>query len=424
MNLPQLLDSLKNDRAFMENVTRWEVLPPRPARYGGFPEKLDRRLVAALRRRGIEDLYVHQTEAVDAALNGQSTVVVTPTASGKTMCYNLPVLHEILNNPASRALYLFPTKALSQDQVAELHELSGDLDVEIGSYVYDGDTPAPLRRHIREAGHIVVTNPDMLHTGILPHHTKWVRLFENLKFIVIDELHTYRGVFGSHVANVLRRLRRIAEFYGSRPQFLCSSAPSPIRRPGRAADGRDSAAHRHNGAFGRSTSSFTIPGGGRRRRARSVLQAGRRIAGKFLQNVSDHRLAPAPAGHESADVFAGRHGQRRGASPASGPRTSGLRRVLAQRRAIERGLRCGATVLGVVHHAGLGIDVGRLDACVAGYPGTSRPRGCRRAGPGGAKARRRRCSSHPTGLWTSTSSSIRTTSSGGRPSTASSTRTT
>ena len=224
MNLPQLLDSLKNDPSFIDHVTRWEVQPPRPARYGGFPDQLDARLVEALRRRGIENLYIHQTEAVQAALRGESTVVVTPTASGKTMCYNLPVLHQILASPASRALYLFPTKALSQDQVAELHELCGELDVEIGSYVYDGDTPATLRRHIREAGHIVVTNPDMLHTGILPHHTKWVRLFENLKYIVIDELHTYRGVFGSHVANVLRRLRRICEFYGSRPRFLCSSA--------------------------------------------------------------------------------------------------------------------------------------------------------------------------------------------------------
>ena len=296
MNLPQLLDSLKNDRAFMENVTRWEVLPPRPARYGGFPEKLDRRLVAALRRRGIEDLYVHQTEAVEAALNGQSTVVVTPTASGKTMCYNLPVLHEILNNPASRALYLFPTKALSQDQVAELHELSGDLDVEIGSYVYDGDTPAPLRRHIREAGHIVVTNPDMLHTGILPHHTKWVRLFENLKFIVIDELHTYRGVFGSHVANVLRRLRRIAEFYGSRPQFLCSSAT--IANPKDLAERLTGETVRlidDNGApSGEKHFIFYNPpvvgGDGVRE---SVLQAGRRFAGKFVQNGRPSS-SPAP----------------------------------------------------------------------------------------------------------------------------------
>ncbi|REJ33403.1 MAG: ATP-dependent helicase [Bacillota bacterium] len=380
MNLPQLLDSLKNDRAFMENVTRWEVLPPRPARYGGFPEKLDRRLVAALRRRGIEDLYVHQTEAVEAALNGQSTVVVTPTASGKTMCYNLPVLHEILNNPASRALYLFPTKALSQDQVAELHELSGDLDVEIGSYVYDGDTPAPLRRHIREAGHIVVTNPDMLHTGILPHHTKWVRLFENLKFIVIDELHTYRGVFGSHVANVLRRLRRIAEFYGSRPQFLCSSAT--IANPKDLAERLTGETVRlidDNGApSGEKHFIFYNPpvvgGDGVRE---SVLQAGRRIAGKFVQNgiqtivFARSRLATEVLlTYLQEDMAKGARGvTRKRAADIRGYRGGYLPN---ERRAIERGLRSG-DVLGVVstNALELGIDVGRLDACVmAGYPGT------------------------------------------------------
>src|SRR5690606_35814013 len=287
MNLPQLLETLRNDPAFMKNVTRWEVLPPRPARYGGFPAGLDGRLVEALKRRGILDLYIHQTQAVEAALAGRSTVVVTPTASGKTMCYNLPVLNEILRNPSARALYLFPTKALSQDQLAELKELSAELDVEIHSYVYDGDTPATLRPVIREAGHIVVTNPDRLHTGILPHHTRWVRLFENLKYIVIDELHTYRGVFGSHVANVLRRLRRICEFYGSKPQFLCSSAT--IANPKELAErltGQEMTLIDDNGApQGEKHFIFYNPpvvakGGVRE----SALTAGRRIAGTFLRH--------------------------------------------------------------------------------------------------------------------------------------------
>ena len=159
--------------------------------------------------------------------------MVTPTASGKTLCYNLPVLNEVLENPDTRALYLFPTKALAQDQLAELHDLGTRLDDRFGVFTYDGDTPSDARKAIRERGHIVLTNPDMLHAGILPHHTKWMRLFENLRYIVIDELHTYRGVFGSHLANVLRRLQRIARFYGSNPQFICCTAT--IANPGELA---------------------------------------------------------------------------------------------------------------------------------------------------------------------------------------------
>src|ERR687888_478971 len=150
--------------------------------------------------------------------------VVTPTASGKTLCYDLPVIDAIAKDPTARALYLFPTKALSQDQLAELERLATDVDIDLKTYTYDGDTPPAVRAAIRSAGHVVITNPDMLHTGILPHHTKWVKLFENLRFVVLDELHTYRGVFGSNVANVLRRLRRICAFYGSEPTFIFTSA--------------------------------------------------------------------------------------------------------------------------------------------------------------------------------------------------------
>ncbi len=184
----------------------------------------DPRLIDALARRGIEQLYTHQAEAFAAVMQRQSVVVVTPTASGKTLCYNLPVVQTILEQPEARALYLFPTKALAQDQMQELHGLIGDLEVDIKTFTYDGDTPGDARRKVREAGHVVVTNPDMLHTGILPHHTKWVKLFENLRYVVIDELHQYRGVFGSHVANVIRRLRRVCRFYGSDPVFICCSA--------------------------------------------------------------------------------------------------------------------------------------------------------------------------------------------------------
>ena len=217
MNLSQLLDYLRQDESFMENVTCWRTLPKREACYAPFPEGLDERVVPALNKKGISQLYIHQAEAFSAVRQGKDVVIVTPTASGKTLCYNLPVLNEILRNPDARALYLFATKALSADQVSELYELIELIGADIKTYTYDGDTPGAARRAIRQAGHVVVTNPDMLHSGILPHHTKWVKLFENLRYIVIDEIHAYRGVFGSNLANVLRRLIRLCEFYGSHP---------------------------------------------------------------------------------------------------------------------------------------------------------------------------------------------------------------
>src|SRR5262249_1048511 len=167
-----------------------------------------------------------QAEAFSLANAGKHAVIVTPTASGKTLCYNLPVLQQIVENPDVRALYLYPTKALTYDQLDDLIQWADDLsgDNSIGIHSYDGDTPQDARSAVRASGHIVLTNPDMLHKGILPHHTKWTKLFENLKFIVVDELHTYRGVFGSHLANVFRRVARICEFYGSNPQFICTSA--------------------------------------------------------------------------------------------------------------------------------------------------------------------------------------------------------
>ncbi len=158
--------------------------------------------MAAYAAKGIERLYSHQAQTVETVHDGRNAVVVTPTASGKTLCYNLPILNAVLENPDARALYLFPTKALAQDQLAELHDLGQRLDSRFGVFTYDGDTPADARAAIRERGHVVLTNPDMLHAGILPHHTRWTRLFENLRYIVLDELHTYRGVFGSHLANV------------------------------------------------------------------------------------------------------------------------------------------------------------------------------------------------------------------------------
>ena len=202
-------------------------MPARAASYGRFQDVVDDRLRVVLAERGIDQPYTHQAEAIAHALAGRHVVVVTPTASGKTLCYNVPVLSAILAETSTRALYLFPTKALAQDQLAELHGLADGLKShgeEIGTFTYDGDTPQDARRAIRGRAHVVLSNPEMLHFGILPHHPRWAKLFENLRYVVIDELHAYRGVFGSHLANVVRRLKRVCRHYGSTPVFICSSA--------------------------------------------------------------------------------------------------------------------------------------------------------------------------------------------------------
>ena len=230
VGVEEVLKKLENNPRFMSNVTFRLTVEAQEGVYEPIPEFVHPDLQALLRRRGIAKLYSHQAAALRAVQAGEDLVVVTPTASGKTLCYNLPVLQTLLEDEEARALYLFPTKALAQDQVAELVAWSEELGNRIKTYTYDGDTPGDARIAIRAAGSIVVTNPDMLHSGILPHHTKWMRLFENLKYVVIDELHIYRGVFGSHVANVLRRLDRICRFYGADPSISAPQPPSPIPR--------------------------------------------------------------------------------------------------------------------------------------------------------------------------------------------------
>jgi len=212
--LQDVLNELKSDASFNRNVTEWKTIPPVEASTVNFPKDVFPKYQSVLHQMGIKKLYCHQGEAYKHVRKGENIVVVTPTASGKTLCYNLPVIQTILEDFETRALYLFPTKALSQDQVVELQEIVNLLEEDIKTYTFDGDTPETARRAIRSSGHIVVTNPDMLHQG----------LFENLKFVVIDEIHHYRGVFGSHFANVIRRLKRICKFYNSNPQFICSSA--------------------------------------------------------------------------------------------------------------------------------------------------------------------------------------------------------
>lgn len=224
MNLPQFLDFLKQDIQFGKNLTGAFTIAGQDASFAPIPSSLDSRLVAGLGARGLDKLYTHQALAVSSALAGKNTLVVTPTASGKSLTYMLPIFQKKLSSPQSRALLLFPTKALSQDQQASINEFNTHCDTNFKIFTFDGDTSPEARRRIMEAGDFVVTNPDMLHAGILPHHTLWIKLFENLDFIVIDELHIYRGIFGSHVANLLRRLLRICAFYGKHPQILCASA--------------------------------------------------------------------------------------------------------------------------------------------------------------------------------------------------------
>src|SRR5258708_27769751 len=219
-------------------LTAVRYYPAREARYAQFPSSLDGRLIKMLEARGISALYAHQAAVLEQVRAGKNVVVITPTASGKTFCYTLPVLNTILNEPGARSIFLYPTKALARDQMEEINKMIEELGEDgagLKSFVYDGDTPQDARRAIRTQAQAVLTNPDMLHAGILPHHTKWAKLFQNLKYGVLDEMHTYRGVFGSHLANVLRRLKRVAEFYGSKPQFICTSAT--IANPGELARG-------------------------------------------------------------------------------------------------------------------------------------------------------------------------------------------
>ena len=376
MNLDQLIGRLRTDRAFMDCVTEWRTLPATEGRYEPLPDDMDPRLCDVLRARGIHRLYCHQAECFRLAQEGRDFVVVTPTASGKTLCYNLPVVSAILKNNDARALYLFPTKALSADQVSGLYDMIEALGVDIKTYTYDGDTQAAARKAIREAGHIVVTNPDMLHANILPHHTRWVKLFENLEYIVIDELHTYRGVFGSHLANVLRRLMRLCAFYGSHPRFILCSATiaNPVELASQLT-GREIAAVTENGApMGERHFVFYNPPVVNRQLGirRGVVNEVRRIAEGLLRNdiptivfcksriqvevITRHLKGCA----RTAYGFSGRvRGYRGGYLPS-------------ERREIEHGLRAGEVDMVVSTNAlELGIDIGSLTACVlCGYPGT------------------------------------------------------
>jgi DEAD/DEAH box helicase domain-containing protein len=353
------------------------------AEYVEFPDALDPRLQQALRARGIDRLYSHQAAAIDHALGGRNVVIITPTASGKTLCYNAPVLDQILREGATRALYLFPTKALAQDQLAELHQMAGILSeqgaADLGVFTYDGDTPQDARRAIRGRAHVVLSNPDMVHSGILPHHPRWAKLFENLKFVIIDELHSYRGVFGSHLANILRRLRRVCRHYGSNPSFICSSAT--IANPRELAErltGEPFELVDRNGApRGEKFFLFVNPPvvNAQLGIRRSYLAETRRVAIEFLKRglqlivFAQSRLSTELLTTYMKDAFTGPPGTPPGHDVIRGYRGGYLP---LRRREIERGLRSGDVRCVVSTNAlELGIDIGALDVAVmAGYPGT------------------------------------------------------
>lgn len=373
-SISELLQAWQYDEELKQNIAHWQTIEGKDALYADFPHELHPSLRQALQNRGIEKLYSHQREAFDLAIGGKSFTAITPTASGKSLCYHLPVLQQIIQDPSSRAIYLFPTKALAQDQKTDLNELIEATGESILSYTYDGDTAPGIRTKIRKAGHIVMTNPDMLHAGILPHHTKWVSLFENLKYIVIDELHTYKGVFGSHVAHVIRRLKRICTFYGANPIFICTSAT--IKNPKELAESLTNEQHEliaTSGApVGKKTFIFYNPPivhptfGIRRSAVLEVRDLSKRLFEAGIQTIVFAKsrvrvemlvtylksLTFNKIGDESIQGYRGGY-------------------LPSERRAIEKGLRDGSIQVVVSTNAlELGVDIGQLQACImTGYPG-------------------------------------------------------
>ncbi|MFO8064150.1 MAG: DEAD/DEAH box helicase [Spirochaetia bacterium] len=376
--LQAIVDALGSDEDFMRCVTRWERIPPREGSYDDLPADLHPVLSRTLASRGVHRLYSHQAESYRAVRAGKNAVIVTPTASGKTLCYNLPVLQTILEQPEARALYLFPTKALSQDQQSELNEsiLYGDLPVKVATY--DGDTPSSVRASARTTGQVVISNPDMLHAGVLPNHPKWITFLKNLRFVVIDELHSYRGVFGSHVTNVIRRLKRVARFYGTDPVFICSSAtignPADLAaailgEPVELIDNNGAPSGEKHVVLYNPPLVDQVQGIRRgvvneaqkialrllRAGIKTIVFAKSRVRTELIASYINKSLENVYTDNERIRVEAYRGGY-----------------LPSERRAVERGLREG-TIQGVVstNALELGIDIGGLDAAVlGGFPGS------------------------------------------------------
>ncbi|MCK5570478.1 MAG: DEAD/DEAH box helicase, partial [Spirochaetes bacterium] len=370
MQLESFLNYLKEDPSFIENVAYWGSRKKRAARYGPLPGELHPELKRYLKEAGIGRLYTHQAETYTAVASGKNVVITTPTASGKSLAYNLPVLDGLLKDRDAKALYLFPTKALSQDQVKMLGDF-GLPDVKL--YIYDGDTPSSIRQAARKNGRLIVTNPDMLHMGILPNHPKWVKVFDGLKYIIIDELHTYRGVFGSHLSHIMKRLLRIAGFYNSKPVFLASSAT--IENP-------DELFHRITGEKPVVITENGAPSGEKhyiiynpplvnhaQGIRRGVVLESYKMAGRFIKNGSATIVfARSRLNTEIILSYLKKWIPER-AAQISGYRGGYLPN---ERRRIEEGLKSGG-LLGIVstNALELGIDIGSLDVSImAGYPGS------------------------------------------------------
>jgi DEAD/DEAH box helicase domain-containing protein len=417
MGVNEVLAALRADRQFMRDVADWQRAPAAQARFGSLPAQLDARLVDVLRARGIDQLYTHQSHAIQSVLGGENVVVVAGTAGGKSLCYQAPILNTLLNDPNARALCLFPTKALAQDQLAHFGFWISDLRLEQGEHgsiqnlprsstrfsereagsgtkskivnSYDGDTPQSQRSQIRKDARVLITNADMLHLGILPHHTRWAVFFKNLRYVVIDELHTYRGIFGSHVANVIRRLQRLCAFYGSRPVFILASATiaNPrehaerlIEAPVTLVDDDGSPHGERNIVF--VNPPITDPDLGLRLSADFVVRdIAARLIREGLQTVCFARSRNAAEillTYLRQEMVGSERWAVSRVTTHSPPPTAHVIRgyrggyLPEERRAIEKGLRDGS-VRGVVstNALELGIDIGALDACVMlGYPGS------------------------------------------------------
>jgi len=372
-DIDRLIERFK--QKYKPRITGAMVIPEVAARHADFPEALAPTLRAALYARGITHLYSHQRAAWDHIIAGRHTVVVTPTASGKTLCYNLPVLTAAIRDRA-KALYLFPTKALAQDQVAEILELNQSGQLNVRAYTFDGDTPGDARKAVRTKGDIVVSNPDMLHQGILPHHTKWAQFFENLKYVVIDEMHTYRGVFGSHMANVIRRLRRVCAFYGSSPVFIfCSATIANPKQLAEALLGEEVAAITESGApRGKKHLLFWNPpvinadlGLRASNRSQTTRIARHTVRSKLKTIVfANSRLTVEVLTKYMKDAF--------DRDPRKPARIAAYRGgyLPTERRATEKQLRAAGLDCVITTNAlELGVDIGSLDVCLLnGYPGT------------------------------------------------------
>jgi DEAD/DEAH box helicase domain-containing protein len=385
MPLASLLDFWKRDRDTAPNLVAWRTLPSRPAQTHPIPEDLAAPVKQTLIASGIHTIYSHQFEAWTHARARENIILSTGTASGKTLAYNLPVFASLLQDVNARALYLFPTKALAQDQLSTLERLTVQTfeRLNLSTAIYDGDTPQKDRSAIRRNARIVLSNPDMLHTGILPHHTNWSDFFTNLRFVVIDEMHTYRGVFGSHVANVIRRLKRVANFYGANPQFILASATigNPkelaerlIEEPVHLIDSDGSArGPRHfiiynppitDASLGLRKSSLLegvrLAQDLLNQDVQSVIFARSRKSVEIILRYLQENQSPVSNLHSTLTTYQ---------LPIRGYRSGYLP---TQRREIEKGLRDGTVKTVVATNAlELGIDIGGLGAAIlVGYPGT------------------------------------------------------